>query len=84
MFDKVLLAVYVHPGKPDLFCADERLALVQESLKDEPRMRVASYDRLTVDYAREVGAQAIVRGLRVFLRFRAGIPHGPGQSPAGT
>jgi pantetheine-phosphate adenylyltransferase len=69
MFDTVLLAIYVHPGKPDLFSVDERIALVQEALKDEPRIQVASYNKLTVDYAREVGAHAIVRGLRVFSDF---------------
>ena len=45
------------------------MALIREALKDEPRIRVASYNKLTVDYAREVGAQAIVRGLRVFSDF---------------
>lgn len=69
MFDRVVVAIYVHPGKPDLFTAEERLELVREALKDEPRVRVASYNILTVDYAREIGAHAIVRGLRVFSDF---------------
>lgn len=69
LFEEVIIAVYIHPGKPDLFSKDERMALVREALKDEPRIRVASYDKLTVDYAREIGAQAIVRGLRVFSDF---------------
>jgi pantetheine-phosphate adenylyltransferase len=69
MFDEVVVAVYVHPGKASLFSGEERVALVRESLNDEPRVRVASYNRLTVDYAREVGAHAIVRGLRVFSDF---------------
>ncbi|MCZ7539486.1 MAG: pantetheine-phosphate adenylyltransferase [Anaerolineae bacterium] len=69
MFDEVVVAVYVHPGKPNLFSGEERVALIREALKDEPRVRVASYNRLTVDYAREVGAHAIVRGLRVFSDF---------------
>jgi pantetheine-phosphate adenylyltransferase len=69
MFDEVIMAVYVHPGKPGLFSADERMSLVREAVKDEPRIRVASYNTLTVDYAREIGAQAIVRGLRVFSDF---------------
>ena len=69
LFDEVIVAVYVHPGKIDLFDAKERVALVRESFQDEPRIRVASYNKLTVDYAREVGAQAIVRGLRVFSDF---------------
>ncbi len=69
LFDEVVVAVYVHPGKVDLFDAEERVALVRESFQDAPRIRVASYNKLTVDYAREVGAQAIVRGLRVFSDF---------------
>lgn len=69
VFDKVTIAVYVHPGKIDLFNAEERVALVRKSFEDEPRVQVASYNKLTVDYAREVGAFAIVRGLRVFSDF---------------
>ncbi|MBI5957653.1 MAG: pantetheine-phosphate adenylyltransferase [Chloroflexi bacterium] len=69
MFDEVIMAVYVHPGKPGLFSAEERMDLIREALNDEPRIRVASYNKLTVDYAREMGAQAIVRGLRVFSDF---------------
>lgn len=69
LFDHVTVAVYVHPGKPSLFTAEERVALLRESFQDEPRIQVASYNILTVDYAREVGAQAIVRGLRVFSDF---------------
>lgn len=69
LFDEVVMAVYVHPGKANLFSGEERVALIQEALRHEPRVRVASYSKLTVDYAREVGAQAIVRGLRVFSDF---------------
>jgi pantetheine-phosphate adenylyltransferase len=69
MFDSVVLAVYVHPGKPDLFSGEERVELITHVFKDEPRIQVASYNILTVDYAREVGAHAIVRGLRVFSDF---------------
>ena len=69
VFDEVVVGVYVHPGKPGLFSADERIALVQEVFKDEPRLKVASYSELTVDYARSVNAFAIVRGLRVFSDF---------------
>jgi pantetheine-phosphate adenylyltransferase len=69
MFDQLIVAIYVHPGKPDLFSSEERVALVRDSFRDEPRLRVATYNKLTVDYAREVGAFAIVRGLRVFSDF---------------
>jgi pantetheine-phosphate adenylyltransferase len=69
VFDELVIAIYVHPGKPDLFTVEERTELLREALIDEPRIRVASYNRLTVDYAKEVGAFAIVRGLRVFSDF---------------
>lgn len=69
MFDSLVIAVYVHPGKPDLFSGDERVDLIKSVFADENRIQVASYNKLTVDYAREVGAHAIVRGLRVFSDF---------------
>lgn len=69
VFDEVLIAIYVHPGKTALFTAEERLALVRECFTDEPRVQVASYNQLTVDYAQKVQANAIVRGLRVFSDF---------------
>lgn len=69
VFDEVVVAIYDSPSKTRLFTTDERLALLREALKDETRLRVASYNKLTVDYAREIGALAIVRGLRVFSDF---------------
>lgn len=69
VFDEVVVAVYVHPGKPDLFSAEERVALVREAFPDDVGLHVASYNQLTVDYAKQVGAYAIVRGLRVFSDF---------------
>jgi len=69
VFDELVIGVYVHPDKPDLFTAEERIAQIREAIGDDPRVRVASYNKLTVDYAREVGAMAIVRGLRVFSDF---------------
>lgn len=69
LFDELIVAVYDRPNKRLLFDVQERFDLVQESLKHIPNIRVAIYGGLTVDYAREVGAIAIVRGLRVFSDF---------------
>lgn len=69
VFDEVIVAVYVNPHKPELFTAEERVDLVTRAFNHEPRLRVATYNKLTVDYAREVDAFAIVRGLRVFSDF---------------
>jgi len=69
LFDELIVAVYDRPNKRLLFNAEERLALVEKSLKHIPNIRVAIYSGLTVDYARKVDAIAIVRGLRVFSDF---------------
>ena len=66
LFDELIVAVYDRPNKRLLFTAEERLALVEKSLKHIPNIRVAIYSGLTVDYARKVDAIAIVRGLQVF------------------
>jgi len=68
-FDQVIVAVYDRPAKKLLFDTNERLAMMQSVLKDVTNVRVASYSGLTVDYARQVGAFAIIRGLRVFSDF---------------
>ncbi len=69
LFDEVVVAVYDRPLKSLMFSPEERIALVTEALKDLPRIRVVSYSGMTVDYCREIGAQVIVRGLRVFSDF---------------
>ena len=69
LFDELVVAVYARPTRNELFSVEERMALVRESLEAYPNISVASYDGLTVDFAREVGAQAIARGLRVVSDF---------------
>jgi pantetheine-phosphate adenylyltransferase len=69
LFDEVVVAVYDRPLKSLLFSPEERIALVTETLQDMPRMRVVSYSGMTVDFCRKIGAQVIVRGLRVFSDF---------------
>ena len=64
LFDEVVVAVYDRPAKALLFDTAERVALLTEALGDLPSVRVASYSGLTVEYASQQGACAIVRGLR--------------------
>ena len=68
-FDEVIVAVYDRPAKKLLFDTNERLAMMKNALEDVTNVRVAPYSGLTVDYARQVGAFAIIRGLRVFSDF---------------
>ncbi len=69
IFDRVIVAVYDRPMKNLLFNIDERLHLVEQALRDVPNIEIARYSGLTVEYARQVGAQVIVRGLRVVSDF---------------
>ncbi len=69
LFEHVIVAVYARPMKSLLFSAEERKAMIQEALGHVPNVTVATYNKLTVEFAREVGAQAIVRGLRVISDF---------------
>lgn len=65
LFDQLVVAIGSNPEKRELFSLDERLAMIREALADEDlSVRVESYDGLTVDYARQIGAAAIVRGIR--------------------
>jgi pantetheine-phosphate adenylyltransferase len=69
LFDKTILAVYDKPIKSLLFSPEERIALVRESFRDHPKIEVQGYSGMTVDFCRQIGAQVIVRGLRVFSDF---------------
>lgn len=69
LFDEVVIAVYARPLKSLLFSAEERIALVKTAFQDTPKITVQAYRGLTVDFAKEINAQVIVRGLRVFSDF---------------
>ena len=69
LFDELVMAVYDKPLKSLLFSPEERMALVSEAFKDNPKIKVMGYSGLTVEFCRSIGAQVIVRGLRVFSDF---------------
>lgn len=69
LFDEVVVAVYDRPLKSLMFSPEERIALVTQAMGAIPRVRIDSYSGMTVDYCRRIGAQVIVRGLRVFSDF---------------
>jgi pantetheine-phosphate adenylyltransferase len=69
IFDQLIVAVYDRPLKSLLFDTSERIALLEKALESIPRIRIVSYNTLTVDFAQQVGAHVIVRGLRVFSDF---------------
>ena len=69
LFDLVVIAVYDRPNKNLLFDPNTRMELVREAVRDIEGIEVTGYSGLTVAYAKEIGATAILRGLRVFSDF---------------
>jgi pantetheine-phosphate adenylyltransferase len=69
LFDEVLMAVYDRPLKSLLFDPEERMALVVEAFRGNPKIKIMGYSGLTIDFARKMQVQVIVRGLRVFSDF---------------
>ncbi len=69
IFDEVVVAVAPNPKKTPLFSVEVRMELIRESFKGLDRVTVESFDGLLVDYVREKGGVAIVRGLRAVSDF---------------
>jgi pantetheine-phosphate adenylyltransferase len=69
LFDKLVLAIGLHPGKAPLFTADERIQMLQEACAPLARaagcdLQCVTFADLVVDAARRLGATTLVRGLR--------------------
>lgn len=69
LFDRLVIAFGHNPAKKPWEPLEERLEKVRRLYKDDPRVEVMSYSDLTVDAARRVGAQFLVRGVRSVADF---------------
>jgi pantetheine-phosphate adenylyltransferase len=69
IFDKVIVSILNNKKKTPLFSVEERIELIRESLKHLPRVEVASFDGLIVDFAIKCNAKAILRGMRAVSDF---------------
>ena len=68
-FDELVVAVMVNPNKSGMFTLDERIRLIEESTTHLPNLRVESGQGLIVDFVRERGLTAVVKGLRTGTDF---------------
>jgi len=64
LFDQLIVAVGQNPTKNELFSLDERVEMIQELVKDMPRVIVDSYECLTTKFAAEKKVDVMLRGLR--------------------
>lgn len=69
LMDEVIVAVAASAGKNPLFTLEERAALAHEATKHLPNVKVEPFDGLLVDFARDQGAQVLVKGLRAITDF---------------
>lgn len=74
LFDEVVVCVVVNPNKSGTFSVEERTGLLREVTADLPGVRVDSFSGLLVDYCREVGARAVVKGLRAPTDYDYELP----------
>ena len=69
LFDEVLIAISTNLSKKPLFTVDERTALIGQALRHVKGIKIVSFTGLLVDFADEMNADAIVRGLRAISDF---------------
>jgi len=70
LFEKLIIGIYDVPGKDVMFTTEERVELVRQAITNLPNVEVESYSGLTVDFAKKVKAQTMVRGLRISADFQ--------------
>lgn len=77
LFDEIVVAVGVNADKRYQFSLEERLAFIQATFKDNPKIKVTTYQGLTVDFCKQINADLILRGLRnpADFEFEKAIAH---------
>ncbi len=69
MFDDLVVAVMCNSAKSPLFSLDERVKMLEESVKDLPNVRIVSFSGLLIDYCKENNIHIVIRGLRAITDF---------------
>ena len=69
IMDKIIISIGVNESKKSYFSLDKRIEMIRKFYSDNPQIRVESYDTLTVDFAKRIGANYILRGIRSLNDF---------------
>jgi len=64
LFDEIRIAVGTNSSKNYLFSLEQRIAWIEQTFANEPKIKVVTYDGLTVDFAQQEGVNFLLRGLR--------------------
>lgn len=69
LMDEIVIAIGVNEAKKSYFTLEKRISMIRDFYREEPRVRVESYDSLTISFAQKVGARYILRGIRSVIDF---------------
>ncbi len=69
LFDEIVVAVLNNSAKNSLFSANERVTMIRDLVKEYPNVTVISFEGLLVDFAKEIDANIVIRGLRAVTDF---------------
>lgn len=69
LFDELVIGIGINSSKVPMFTVEQRVEWIREIYKHEPRIKVASYEGLTVNFCKEIKAQFILRGIRYVSDF---------------
>jgi pantetheine-phosphate adenylyltransferase len=69
VFDEVVVAVAVNVEKTSTFTLPDRLAMLEATVGHEPGVKITSFEGLMVDFARQIGATCVIRGVRAMSDF---------------
>lgn len=69
LFDKLIIGIGINSSKQPMFSVEQRSEWIRSIFKDEPKLEVAGYEGLTVDYCKKVNANFILRGIRYVSDF---------------
>ncbi|MGB5554413.1 MAG: pantetheine-phosphate adenylyltransferase [Flavobacteriaceae bacterium] len=64
LFDELIIAIGINAEKQYMFTLEERMAFITRAFAEEPKIKVMTYEGLTVEFCKKVGAGFILRGLR--------------------
>lgn len=69
LFDKLVIGIGINSSKQPMFTVEQRTGWIQKIFKNDPRIEVAGYEGLTVDYCNKIKAKYILRGIRYISDF---------------
>lgn len=77
LFDELVIAIGINADKKYMFSLEERVQFIKEAFKEEPKIKVTTYQGMTVDFCKKIDANFILRGLRnpADFEFEKAIAH---------